>query len=108
MPIAYTEDDFNNCHANAEKWVAEHPQYVVVRGWLLWPQTGPPYMLHAHSVVSGPVGLEDVTPLRDPGLHFLRHEGSDQEFLALAKSYAQHIHGHDFTLAVPPRLEDWP
>lgn len=54
------------------------------------------------------VGLEDVTPLRDPGLHFLRHEGSEQEFLALAKSHAQHIHGLDFTLAVPPRMEDWP
>lgn len=58
MPTDYTEADFNNCHTNAENWAAEHPEYVVVRGWLLWPQAGPPYMVHAHSVVSGPVGLK--------------------------------------------------
>jgi hypothetical protein len=92
------ESDFNNCHDNAARWVAEHPEFEVVRGWLLWPQAGPPYLLHAHSVVSGPAGLMDVTPLRELGLHFLRHEGSEEEFLALAKQCAQHIHGLDFTL----------
>jgi hypothetical protein len=107
MPVAHNEDDFNNCHDNAAKWVAEHPEYEVVKGWLLWPQAGPAYMLHAHSVVSGPDGLVDVTPLREPGLHFLRHEGSDEEFLALAKSYAQYTHGLDFTLAAPHRPESW-
>ncbi|WP_316193005.1 hypothetical protein [Bradyrhizobium sp. SZCCHNRI1029] len=98
VPIARSEDSFNNCHDNATKWVAEHPEYQVVRGWLLWPQAGPPYMLHAHSVVIGPDGLVDVTPLRESGLHFLRHTGSKEEFLSLAKRYAQHIHGLDFTL----------
>lgn len=71
LPISHTGGDFNNCHANAAIWVAEHPEYEVVRGWLLWPQAGSPYMLHAHSVVSGPAGLVDVSPLREPGLHFL-------------------------------------
>jgi hypothetical protein len=98
MSIVFTEDDYNNCHANATKWVAAHPGYEVVRGWLPWPQAGPPYMLHAHSVVRGPDGLVDVTPLRDPGLHFLKHEGSEQEFLELAQRFAQYIHGLDFTL----------
>jgi hypothetical protein len=95
---AYTEADYNNCHDNAANWVADHPEYRVVRGWLLWPQAGPPYMLHAHSVVSGPAGLLDVTPLRDTGLHFLKHEGSDQDFLSLAKNFAQYTHGLDFIL----------
>ncbi len=98
MPMAYADGDFNNCHANAEKWIAAHPEYEVVRGWLLWPQAGPPYMRHAHSVVSGPTGLEDVTPLRDSGLHFLKHEGSEQTFLSLAKNFAQYTHGLNFTL----------
>jgi hypothetical protein len=79
----------------------------MVRGWLLWPQAGPPYMLHAHSVVSGPAGLLDVTPLRDQALHFLRHEGSEDEFLSLAKNYAQYIHGLDFTQVAPPDPESW-
>jgi hypothetical protein len=94
----YTEADYNNCHENAAKWVVDHPEYRVVRGWLLWPQAGLPYMLHAHSVVSGPAGLLDVTPLRDPGLHFLKHEGSEQDFLSLAKKFAQYTHGLNFTL----------
>jgi hypothetical protein len=96
MPIEFTEVNYNNCHGNAAKWVAEHPEYKVVHGWLLWAQAGPPYMLHAHSVVRGPAGLVDVTPLRDQGLHFLEHEGSEQEFLALAQTFAQHIHGLNF------------
>lgn len=107
MPVTYSEGEFNNCHANAAKWVADHPEYEVVRGWLLWPQAEPPYMLHAHSVVSGPDGLVDVTPLRDQGLHFLRHEGSEEEFLSLSKSFAQYTHGLNYTLAAPPRPEDW-
>jgi hypothetical protein len=101
MPIAHAEDDFNKCHDNAMKWVADHPEYRVVRGWLLWPHAGPPYMLHAHSVVSGPDGLVDVTPLRESGLHFLRHEGSDEDFMVLSKTHAQYTYGLDFTLAAP-------
>jgi hypothetical protein len=92
MPVSYVEGHYNNCHDNAAKWAAEHAEYTVVRGWLLWPQAGYPYMLHAHSVVSRPCGLQDVTPLRDDGLHFLKHEGSDYDFLMLAKAFAQHIH----------------
>ena len=64
-------------------------------------------MLHAHSVVSGPAGLLDVTPLRDQALHFLRHEGSEDEFFSLAKNYAQYIHGLDFTQIAPPDPESW-
>jgi hypothetical protein len=98
MPIPYAEDEFNHCHANAARWVT--PGYEVVRGWLLWPGAGSPHMLHAHSVVRGSAGLVDVTPLRAPGLHFLEHEGGEEEFLALAKNFAQHTHGLDFTQAV--------
>jgi hypothetical protein len=39
MPVVYAELDFNNCHANAGKWVAEHPECEVVSGWLLWPSS---------------------------------------------------------------------
>ena len=80
MPIPYAEDDFNKCHANAARWVSEHPGYEVVRGWLLWPGAGPSHMVHAHSVVRGPEGLVDVTPLRAPGLHFLEHQGGEESF----------------------------
>jgi hypothetical protein len=98
----YTESDFNTCHDNAARWVAEHPEYEVVQGWLLWPHGGPPYMLHAHSVVSGPTGLLDATPLRASDLHFLTHEGTDQDFQFLAKNFAQYTHGLDYSQMFPP------
>jgi hypothetical protein len=109
MQVAHDDDQFNRCHENATKWVAEHPEYTVVRGWLLWPQAGPPYLLHAHSIVRGPQGLVDVTPLRDPGLHFLEHKGSEAEFLWLARHFAQFTHGLDFSLGdprIPPQFDN--
>jgi hypothetical protein len=101
MPLSFEDSDFNNCHENAAKWVAGRSDYVVTRGWLLWPQAGPPYMLHAHSLVRGAEGLVDVTPLRESGLHFLEHQGSEEEFLWLAKYYAQYTHGLDLSAAQP-------
>jgi hypothetical protein len=101
MQIAYVDDDFNSCHKNAARWVAEHPEYTVIRGWLLWPQAGPPYLLHAHSIVRGPQGLVDVTPLRESGLHFLEHDGTEENFLWLAKHFAHYTHGLDFSLGDP-------
>ena len=67
-----------------------------------------PHMLHAHSIVRGPQGLVDVTPLRDPGLHFLEHEGGEEDFLWLAGYFAQYTHGLDFSLGdpgIPPQFD---
>jgi hypothetical protein len=102
MPMSYADSDFNNCHVNAARWAAANPEYAAVGGWLLWPQAGPPYILHAHSVVKGPEGLVDVTPLREKGLHFLEHQGSGEEFSWLATNFAQYTHGLDLSQMHPP------
>ena len=82
---------FNNCHENADRWVSANPGYEIARGWLVFSTSGG-YMFHAHSVVRGPAGLEDVTPLQVSGFHFLPHAGTEAEFWAIAENNAQHIH----------------
>jgi hypothetical protein len=51
MPMAYAENDFNNCHANVARWVAEHPEYAVVSGW------------------SPIVHMKDLLPVADDGIY---------------------------------------
>jgi hypothetical protein len=79
------EPAYSNCHQNVAMWVAENPECTPVRGWLRSD-----YILDAHSVVAAADGLLfDITPLSVPGLHFLRHLGSDSEFWALIKHTTQ-------------------
>jgi hypothetical protein len=72
----------NECHANAERYVAENPGCRVAGGWLLEDFDGFSYF-NAHSVVQTEDGsLFDPTP----PLHvcfFLPHWGTHHEFVAL-------------------------
>jgi hypothetical protein len=75
----------NACHANVARWVKENSEYTPVRGWL---DSGG--ILDAHSVVADVDGtLFDITPLRMPELHFLRHSGTESEYWALVERHAQ-------------------
>lgn len=65
----------SKCHSNVDRWVAENPGYVAVRGWLVMS-----YRYERHSVVRTPHGeLIDIT-LASP-YRFLEHPGSEAEFL---------------------------
>jgi hypothetical protein len=73
---------FNECHANAERYVAENPGCCVVRGWLLEDFADFSYF-NAHSVVQIEDGsLLDPTPLRS-ACSFLPYWGTEDEFAAL-------------------------
>jgi hypothetical protein len=54
----------HDCHGNAETWCEDHPEYLVVRGWICVPLTGLAYSRFlSHSVVRQPDGaLVDITP----------------------------------------------
>jgi hypothetical protein len=73
---------FNECHANAERYVAENPRCRVVGGWLLEDFADFSYF-NAHSVVQ----LEDGSLLDPTSLRrvcpFLPHWGTQDEFAAL-------------------------
>ena len=62
-----------DCHGSAERWVAAHPGWSVVRGWVLvqgTPGQGATYA--AHSAVMDPEGrLWEVTQPEQPALWFL-------------------------------------
>ena len=69
----------NDCHNNADAWVAVDASCVAVRGWLIESTCS----LTAHSVVRGADGqLFDVTPFTDESLRlgFIEHEGDDAAF----------------------------
>jgi hypothetical protein len=77
-----------DCHINAGRWVLEHPDHKVVRGWMVFDYNQISEGLHpvcrftAHSVVETPDGrLIDLTPSRASQRYpFLRHPGSEDEF----------------------------
>lgn len=75
------------CHQNCARWAEAHPGDRVIRGWLdsSYQILPPTRQFSAHSVIETAGGdLLDVT-LRSSEAqhHFLRHEGSPEEFDAL-------------------------
>jgi len=87
------------CHENVRAYVARHPNCKAVRGWLIGYH-GTFLYFNAHSLVETEDGsLIDITPSQPP-CPFLRHPGSDEEFIEI--------------IAVTPRIfcdlppEEWP
>lgn len=74
----------SECHANVDRWVAEHLGHAAVRGWIICGVG----MLTAHSVIRAPDGsLFDITPM--PSLDanrswmlFVVHDGGEASFRA--------------------------
>ena len=66
-----------DAHENSHDFVAEHPDWRVVRGWLMSPGD----ILDKHVIVENPrTGQRfDVTPL-DPRVPFFEHPGTAEEF----------------------------
>jgi hypothetical protein len=89
------------CHENVSRWVESHPGHKVVRGWLdvSFLALPPARRFTAHSVVADEHGdLFDVTlGASDPGCAFIRHPGSDEDFLYYAFTPGEHTIQH-----VPP------
>jgi len=83
------------CHRNADIWAEHNAQSRAVRGWLVSDQGYGCYVLTAHSLVwdADRERLLDITPpLFDPdrqSMRFLRHLGSEEEFMALLPRYTQ-------------------
>jgi hypothetical protein len=77
--VAYLDGavpQFNKCHDNVKRWIAENPRCMRVRGWLV--SSGA--IFDKHSVVREEGRLYDITPLRTLGTPFLRYLGSDEGF----------------------------
>jgi len=83
------------CHANVETWVMRSPEYVIVRGWVIFNMSGAPFLVPpfyrfaAHSVIRTPAGkLLDITPtdVSQP-YPFIQHPGSTAEFDQLRLQY---------------------
>jgi hypothetical protein len=84
----------SDCHANVDYFAERRPQYQPVRGWLAVSDQ----ILNAHSVVcrrSWPRKLYDITPPKPNrerlAMRFVRHRGTEDEFLVLRARYAQYI-----------------
>lgn len=84
----------NECHINAEAWVALHPAYSVVHGWLhIAGEPGYGASFEAHSVVRNPGGeLRDVTKPRGAGHLFLIHIGPADEYRRNSRSGGPWVH----------------
>lgn len=97
---------FNECHANAERYVAENPQCRVIRGWLLEDFSDFSYF-NAHSVVQLEDGsLLDPTPLRRVCL-FLPHWGTEDEFAVLRHNRPRVQYPYlDFELSNDPPIDE--
>lgn len=69
----------NQCHGNAQIWVANNPKHRHVRGWLFFDLMR---RFAAHSVVEDEDGqLIDITPTLAIDVYpFIRHVGDDQIF----------------------------
>jgi hypothetical protein len=79
----------NDCHANVKAFVEGNPEYRPVRGWVVNT-----WLLDAHSVVCDEEGtLWDITfpDLAAQGILFIRHDGTDEEFLEIRNLRSQHI-----------------
>ncbi len=66
-----------DAHENGNDFVAEHPDWRVVRGWLMSPGD----ILDKHAIVENLLSGQrfDVTPL-DPRVPFFEHPGTAEEF----------------------------
>jgi hypothetical protein len=94
-----------NCHNNADSWVENHPEFSVVRGWLVVVIPGFQWIRFlAHSVVSSADGeLFDITPQRAfqqhpflpanvPEVTYKKYE--QMLFVAFGSSILDHSHGN--------------
>jgi hypothetical protein len=97
---------FNECHANAERYVAENPECRVVGGWLLEDFADFSYF-NAHSVVQTEDGsLLDPTPLRSV-CSFLPYWGTEDEFAALRHNRPRVQYPHpDYELSHEPQVDE--
>ncbi|MDH4745886.1 hypothetical protein OMP43_17815 [Sphingomonas sp. CBMAI 2297] len=76
-----------HCHANVDRWVAEHPRLEAVRGWLV-SDYGTTCMFEAHSIARLPRGrLIEITYPVTP--RFLPHRGAAADFDSLKLNHAQ-------------------
>ncbi len=89
------------CHSNVERWVADHPAWTRVRGWLVSPFAGGIGFI-AHSLAAGPEGeLWDVTRYldartRDLAKTFIKHPGSDDQFdSGVSEHWGKEYYLHD-------------
>jgi hypothetical protein len=79
----------NECHANVDRWVGEHPDHTAVRGWIIMSEMAEMLYLAAHSVVGSPQrSLFDITPLPALNLPFIPHWGPESEFQKLRANHA--------------------
>jgi hypothetical protein len=74
------------CHANVDNWALRNPTSKAVRGWMYFNLLG---MFTAHSIVEDENGvLLDITPSRAAQRYpFIRHPGSESEFVELVEKY---------------------
>ncbi len=87
VPLASTSDlqGFEGqpwkCHDNVNRWCEANLHHRPARGWLVTTTEGGA-LFDKHSVVDrGPLGLLDITPLRDRSQsEFLAYEGTQEEF----------------------------
>lgn len=78
----------NQCHENVARWIAENPNCVAVRGWLV--TSG--FLFDKHSLVrfaDGP--LFDFTPLKTP-TPFIEHPGDEDDFWKLGDQLNLVVH----------------
>jgi hypothetical protein len=74
------------CHRNVDAWIALHSENGAVRGWFYEEQTmSGTAKFHAHSVIDRRGELVDIT-CPDAGIPFIRHVGTEGEFMRIANS----------------------
>lgn len=96
------------CHENAVAWVARHPGWSVVRGWLhVFGDADSGAMFDAHSVVRDDNGrIWDVT--QDDCHSFIAYDGPEEQFLAAVRTGPwQDAQGTWASIEVHPGLDDW-
>jgi len=73
------------CHANVDRFVAEQPACIAVRGWVISGRLGTAILLDAHSVVSRPDGswIDITLKPEDQRAPFVAHKGDDSLFEAI-------------------------
>jgi hypothetical protein len=95
----------NKCHENVARWIAENPDHIAARGWLV--TSG--FLFDKHTVVRSPDGtLFDITPLQVP-TPFIEHPADDNEFSELNSQlnlvvFPDFATGGDFILERAPGL----
>lgn len=73
----------HECHANVDRWVADHAATKAVRGWLVYDYALSAFSVvrfQAHSVIEEDGLLLDITPAGGRGAPFLRHPDGNEMF----------------------------